>query len=249
MRSTLDLEVAPGPRFTLVTVSGGLHLGSYRHLRDGLLSVAADGPEAVIAGIDDLDFGAVAPLGVFGLVARRIETWPGIPLALAGAPGRARALREQGIHRQVAIGEDVPKAERALSWSSRQRAEVVLPRSLKASAVARAAVREACAQWEIPQFIYDGVLVAGELATNAIQHTKSAAVLRLDLRRGRLTIAVLDDDPSPAVLLPPPRPGASGLGLHIVASSAHAWGCSLRWSRGKVVWAVLTTDRPVGEPG
>jgi anti-sigma regulatory factor (Ser/Thr protein kinase) len=126
---------------------------------------------------------------------------------------------------------------------------VVLPRGIEASAAARTAVREACARWEVPRFVYDGILVAGELAVNATQHTTSAATLRLDLRRGRLTIAVLDDDPRPAVLLPRPRPGAAGLGLHIVARSAEAWGCSPRWSGGKVVWAVLTSEQRVGEPG
>jgi len=63
MPGTLDLEVASQPHYTLVTVTGGLHLGSYRRLRDGLLEVAADEPEAVIAGIDGLDLDAVAPVG------------------------------------------------------------------------------------------------------------------------------------------------------------------------------------------
>ena len=248
MLGTLDLEVVSQPLYTLVTVTGGLHLGSYRRLRDGLLEVAADEPEAVIAGIDGLDLDAVAPVGVFGLVARRLGTWPGIPFALAGTASRTRALREQGIHRQVAIGEDVGSAERALCKPSRQQTELILPRGLEASAMARAAVREACARWEVPQFVYDGILVAGELAANAAQHTTSAATLRLDLRRGRLTIAVLDDDPHPAVLHPRPRPGAAGLGMHIVARSADAWGCSSRWSGGKVVWAVLTSERHAREP-
>jgi hypothetical protein len=34
-----------------------------------------------------------------------------------------------------------------------------------------------------------------------------------------------------------------------VARSAEAWGCSPRWSGGKVVWAVLTSEQRVGEPG
>ncbi|WP_284741516.1 hypothetical protein [Amycolatopsis sp. RTGN1] len=131
MLGTLDLEVVSQPLYTLVTVTGGLHLGSYRRLRDGLLEVAADEPEAVIAGIDGLDLDAVAPVGVFGLVARRLGTWPGIPFALAGTASRTRALREQGIHRQVAIGEDVGSAERALCKPSRQQTELVLPAASK----------------------------------------------------------------------------------------------------------------------
>ncbi|MEV4051995.1 hypothetical protein AB0J55_12510 [Amycolatopsis sp. NPDC049688] len=54
------------------------------------------------------------------------------------------------------------------------------------------------------------------------------------------------DDPRPAVLRPRPTPGASGLGLHIVAQSAAEWGCSPRWSGGKVVWAVLTSRGRTG---
>lgn len=243
----LVLELDVEPRYALVTVNGDLHLGSYRQLRDGLLEVAADAPDAVIARIDDLGFGADAPLSVFGTVARRLGTWPGIPFALAtGAAGQARTLREQGVHRRVAIRDDVRSAERALCKPTRRQVEVLLPRGQEASGIARTAVREACAEWAVPQFVYDGILVAGELAENAVRHTATAATLRLDLRRGRLTVAVLDGDPHPAVLLPRPTPGAAGLGLHIVAQSAAEWGCSPRWSGGKVVWAVLTSDRPPG---
>ncbi|WP_370961934.1 ATP-binding protein [Amycolatopsis sp. cg9] len=249
MHGTLDLEVAARPHYTLVTVRGGLHLGSYRRLRDGLLQIAADGPDAVIAGVGDLDFGPVAPVGVFAHVARRIRIWPGIPLALAtGTAGHARALRAHGVHREAAIGEDIPSAERALGKAARRQAELVLPRTGEAPALARAAVRRACAEWGVTHFVYDGILVAGELATNAVQHTTSAATLRLDLRHGRLTVAVLDDDPRPAVPSPRPRPGSAGLGLHLVAHSAQRWGCSPRWSGGKAVWAVLTTERRTTAP-
>ncbi|EOD65797.1 ATP-binding protein [Amycolatopsis vancoresmycina] len=247
MRRPLELDVTSQARFALVTAQGGLHLGSYRRLRDGLLEVAADTPDAVIARIDGLDFDGFAPLSVFGLVARRLGTWPGIPFALAtGTEDQARTLREQGVHRRVAIQGDVPSAERALCRPARRQLELPLHRDPEAPALARTAVREACARWSVPHFVYDGILVAGELAENTLRHTGSAITLRLDLRRDRLTIAVLDDDPRPAVLLPRPTPGASGLGLHIVAQSAAEWGCSPRWSGGKVVWAVLTSE---GRPG
>ncbi|WP_372671797.1 hypothetical protein [Amycolatopsis kentuckyensis] len=84
------------------------------------------------------------------------------------------------------------------------------------------------------------------LTENTIRHTTSTPTLRLDLRRGRLTVAVLDDDPHAAVLLPRPTPGASGLGLHIVAQPATHWGCGPRWSGGKAVRAILTSDRHSG---
>ncbi len=82
-------------------------------------------------------------------------------------------------------------------------------------------------------------MVATELVENALGHTESTPRLRLELRRGRFTVAVADDDPLPAVLRERLTRTEPGLGLWLVVRVARRWGCARSWSGGKVVWAVL----------
>lgn len=95
----------------------------------------------------------------------------------------------------------------------------------------------------MPKLVYDGLLVVGELVDNTIQHTTSSPDVRLALRERRLTVAVADDHPDPATLLERAGMREPGIGLHIVAQAATRWGCSRRWSGGKVVWATLAPAR------
>lgn len=82
-------------------------------------------------------------------------------------------------------------------------------------------------------------MIVTELVENTIRHTTSDARVRLELRRGLFTVAVADDDPRPAVLHERTSTLEHGLGLHLVAGSAKAWGSSPVWGGGKIVWAVL----------
>src|ERR1044072_5916326 len=89
-------------------------------------------------------------------------------------------------------------------------------------------VRERVERWGLPTLVYDGTLVATELVTNVIQHTRSCPKIYLELCQGMLTVAVSDDSQRPAVLLE--RTGRRpGLGLCIVADAARVWGSGPRW--------------------
>ncbi|MGH2716997.1 MAG: ATP-binding protein [Actinomycetota bacterium] len=92
------------------------------------------------------------------------------------------------------------------------------------------------------------VLLADELATNAIVHATGesfALVVVLDL--GAVRIAVEDDDPTPPRLAdrePPTAGGSSGghpggMGLPIVRALSDAWGVSPNAAGGKGVWFQL----------
>jgi hypothetical protein len=70
-------------------------------------------------------------------------------------------------------------------------------------------------------------------------HTHSAPLLRLELHRSVLTVAVSDGDPAPAVL----GDCFQARGLNLVAYFARAWGCMPTSEGGKVVWAVLRQAR------
>lgn len=244
MSANIVLEPTARPGSTLVTITGNLDLPGYAFLRDGLFKIAADVPPGLIADINALVIGELSPATVFPLVARRLGEWPGIPLSLVTSQAaHLRTFRRIGLDRYVPVHADVETAEERQAVPHRRQAERQLPRAESAATLARGFVRELATQWDVPELIYDGTLIAAELVGNAIRHTTSSPRVRLDLRHGLLTIAVADDSPRPAVLLDRAESDGPGLGLRIVAHAAQAWGSSRRWSGGKVVWAVLTSAR------
>lgn len=249
MAEGIELELRSRPSSALVTATGELGLAGYPFLRDGLLKAGADTPPGVIADIDGLALGADSP-SLFPFVARRLEEWPGIPMAVVTRRADHLAVFERyGLDRFVPVHPDVESAERALPHRIRRRAGRVLARGEPGIAQARAFVSDRTREWGVPAFEYDGTLVAAELTDNASRHTTSEPRLRLDLREDLLTIAVSDDDPRPAVLIERTDILEPGLGLRIVAQTARAWGSSGRWTGGKVVWAVLAHPerrRPLG---
>ena len=241
--ATGHVHLEPQYRATATTalVTGVLDLESYPELRDGLLKIAAEAPDGLIADIDGLAIRDPALVTVFSLVAMRIGDWPGIPLTVVTRRPEHRAMfTDRTVHKFVPLHDDRDTAELRLFPRPRRRAAVLLSRSANSSALARDFVRRICTEWSVPGMTDDALLVATELVENAIRHTESPPRLRLELRRGMLGVAVTDDEPRAAVLLE--RLGAlePGLGLRMVAQVAKVWGCSPSSSGGKVVWAVLT---------
>ncbi|WP_112468195.1 ATP-binding protein [Streptomyces triticisoli] len=90
-------------------------------------------------------------------------------------------------------------------------------------------------------------LLAAELISNAVRHTKGPAALRVRWSAGVLRIGAWDADPQP------PEPPASleqitdmeeGRGLALVRACADLWGwqpLAREGNRGKVVWCELAT--------
>lgn len=245
----ITLELSPRPGSTLVTVTGELDLPGYAFLRDGLLKVAADTPPGLIADINGLVISELSPAAVFPLVARRIGDWPAIPFSLVTTRrSHLRTFRRYGTDRYVAVHPSVEVAEREQAVPIRHEARRTIPRTGSAVTVARAFVRELTTRWGVPELVNDATLVVGELVGNALRHTASEPELRLELRRGLLTVAVADGSDHPAARLVKPDVRDPGLGLRIVADTARAWGSSHRWSGGKIVWAVLVSARHQDRP-
>ncbi|GAA4730775.1 hypothetical protein GCM10023216_23320 [Isoptericola chiayiensis] len=91
------------------------------------------------------------------------------------------------------------------------------------------------------------VLVASELATNAIRHGLPPTVVRLMVGDGAFLLDVADHDISSAPLLAPDRDaGHGGLGLRIARRLALAVGWYTT-TTAKHVWA--TVAGPAEEPG
>ncbi|WP_405963782.1 ATP-binding protein [Streptomyces sp. NBC_00723] len=88
-------------------------------------------------------------------------------------------------------------------------------------------------------------LLASELVSNAVRHTKGPACLRLRFRDGVLQIGVWDTDPEPPE--PPGRleelTGAeNGRGMALVRACSDLWHwqpLSRMGHRGKLVWCEL----------
>ena len=224
-----------------VTVTGVLDLVSYPELRDGLLKIATEAPDGLIADIGGVCIDDQKLMNVFSVVAMRISDWPGVPFALVtGRLEHRVALAARTVDRFVQVYEDFGTAESSLAHPSRRRAVQALTHADGASGLARRFIQRVCDVWAVPEFTDDALLIGTELVENAIRHTASAPTLRLELRRGILTVAVADDDPAEAVLVERVSALEPGLGLRMVAQTARVWGCNRSWSGGKVVWAVLT---------
>jgi anti-sigma regulatory factor (Ser/Thr protein kinase) len=83
------------------------------------------------------------------------------------------------------------------------------------------------------------LLVASELATNAVRHARTPYDVRVCVGQC-VSIEVTDTGPGTAVLRPAPD-GDGGRGLHLVSALAMAWGVEHR-SGAKTVWAEVPVD-------
>jgi hypothetical protein len=222
------------------SVVGVLDRTTYPELRDRLLEFATDSEDGVLVDIERLELRDRALTRVFALVAVRIGQWPAIPFALVtGRPEQRAALAAGPAGRHVPVYPDLDAAEAALTRPPCRRGGRLLDRSSRTSARARGFVRGTCAEWMVPELAEDAELVATELVENVLRHTDSAPRLRLELRRGVLTVAVADDSACPAVLREGLDLAETGLGLRMVTKVVKNWGSSRSGSGGKTVWAVL----------
>ncbi|WP_086847295.1 anti-anti-sigma factor [Amycolatopsis kentuckyensis] len=237
----VQLAVGRHEQVTVVRVSGELNDGSYPALRDGLLKIATDAPDGLVADISELAIGDSSLVSVFSLVAMRIGDWPGIPFTVVAGAGHRKLLSRHVVGRYVPVRADLAAATAALDHSVRRRCERTFSRAVGTSAAIREFVTGRLIEWELPELAEDARLIVTELAENVLRHTTSAPKLRLDLRRGVCTVAVADQDSRPAMLLERLSPFEPGMGLKLVAQVARSWGCSRSWAGGKVVWAVLGT--------
>ncbi|MGW3952738.1 ATP-binding protein [Streptomyces sp. NPDC004752] len=121
-----------------------------------------------------------------------------------------------------------------------------IPNDLRAVTVCRRTLRLILTLHGLIGLVDTAELLAAELVSNAVRHTKGPAALRV--RRspeGMVWIGAWDTDPEPP---PPPQPlgrGAEseeGRGLALVTACADYWGWrpSARFgNRGKYVWCEL----------
>lgn len=124
-----------------------------------------------------------------------------------------------------------------------------LPRSLHVPSEPEsvAAVREfvagCCSDWGLDAAVDVAVLLASELATNAVRYARTPVTVWLAQRPDRIVLSVEDASPEPATVRHPGALEEGGRGLELVEALADGWGERGR-GNGKLVWAEIRTAVP-----
>src|SRR4051794_11436229 len=120
-----------------------------------------------------------------------------------------------------------------------------IPNDVRAVTVARRTLRLILTMHGLIRLVDTAELLATELVSNAVRHTKGPAALRVRWSAGVLRIGAWDADPEPPE---PPVPleqvveVEEGRGLGLVRACADLWGwqpLTRDGNRGKVVWCEL----------
>ncbi|WP_405880295.1 ATP-binding protein [Streptomyces sp. NBC_01384] len=120
-----------------------------------------------------------------------------------------------------------------------------IPHDLRAVTVSRRTVRLILTLHGLIRLTDAAELIAAELVSNAVRHTKGQAALRVQWRAGVLRIGAWDADPQPPEpSLPWDRltDAEEGRGLGLVRACADLWGwqpLARHGQRGKYVWCEL----------
>ncbi|OLF17243.1 STAS domain-containing protein [Actinophytocola xanthii] len=240
-RSPLYVEFEEHQGALVLVPRGVLDSLTYGDLRSLVLKAAVDEPRAVIVDVDRLVVPDPSAYSLFSSLCTQLAQWPGVPLLVAAGDERRRAgITDYRLARYLPVHESV---ETALASAHRppvrRLARRVLPNSMVSASLSRQYVRDLCLDWEVVSCVESAVLITNELVENTLLHTYCAPSLRLELRRGLLTVAVYDDDPALAEPVRPDTGHAGRGGLALVADLSVTWGCSRTLAGGKVVWAVL----------
>jgi anti-sigma regulatory factor (Ser/Thr protein kinase) len=120
-----------------------------------------------------------------------------------------------------------------------------IPNDPRAVTISRRTLRLILTMHGLIHLVDTAELLAAELVSNAVRHTKGPAALRITWSTGVLAIGAWDTDPEPPE---PPGPlnlceeAEEGRGLALVRACADLWGwqpLSRHGNRGKLVWCEL----------
>jgi len=226
----------------VVRIAGLLDRAQYVEVRHHLLKCAAKAPTAIVVDVRSMECSDPIALSVFVTVAERVSHWPSVPLRLVCGRDSEAVSADSPLRRFLDVHATTEEALAAEVGRTRVVSRIELPNDHSAMRIGRGFIRDTLGVWGLEQVAQDCLLLAAELVQNTIQHTLSAPAVRLEHRRGVLTIAVYDEDPTQPERLLDSTMGLRGThGLDLVAFLAAAWGSAGTASGGKVVWATLRT--------
>ncbi|MCG8919863.1 hypothetical protein L6E12_29245 [Actinokineospora sp. PR83] len=236
----------PAGTATVVRIAGRIDRSHHAEIRRHLLRCAAEVPAALVVDVRSVQCADPIALAVFVTVAEQLSRWPGVPLRLVCGRDSRAVGADSPLLRFLDVHATTEEALAADPGGSRVVSRVELPNDHSAMRLGRGFVRDTLLVWDLDQVAQDCLLMSAELVQNTIQHTLSAPTIRLEHRRGVLTVAVYDDDPHHPEHVPDPDEDLAGThGLDLVAFLAAAWGTAPTPGGGKVVWATLRTEPAV----
>lgn len=119
------------------------------------------------------------------------------------------------------------------------------PREPRSASRARSLVRAALDAWALDHLIEPGALIASELVSNSVAHTRCRFVrLSITLPSSEaVRIAVADASRRVPEKRKCPPMATVGRGLHLVSFLSNDWGVDLH-AKSKTVWAELLRREP-----
>jgi len=246
----LAVEVVDGRDYAVVTLAGPLALRTIPQL-NGALGQALVNRGCVLVDVAGLRLEWEPGVAVFATVLGYAGGWPGARMVLFGADLElAAALQWSQITQAVPLAVDLQAASRRVDQRpARVRRQWDLPAEPTAPGAARALVRRACVDWEIPiETENAAALVVSELAFNAVVHARTPIRVIVELTDEALSVRVRDLRPDlppragprgPDLAASPDRTGS--LGLRVVSALARSWGVAEQ-PDAKTVWAQLPLE-------
>lgn len=253
MPSPLVCQVRRRLPVAVVSLYGTLDETSVIDAVVSLRDCLADLPTALLVDASHLAVTGTAALGPLTAVISDARRWPGATVALCSASAATRAVIESAVPGEELCTCD--SAEDAMQHALRKpvplRMDVRLMPGPQMPARARELVGRACEQWGLPRVRRLAELIISELASNAVLHARTPAVVTVRLLDDRLQMSVRDGDPR-LVYHPPAgthgaHHGEHGRGLLILEAMADSWG-SEPTGNGKVVWAQVYVPAPRPAP-
>jgi anti-sigma regulatory factor (Ser/Thr protein kinase) len=202
----------------------------------------------VLVDLSDLRLEWEPGIAVFATVLGYAGGWPAARMVLFGADrDLAAALHHSRVTQGVPLAADLQAAsQRVHHRPERVRRHRDLPPQPAAPREARALVRRACVDWEVPiQTENAAAMVVSELATNAVEHAGTPLRACVELSGKALAVRVSDLRPDLPLHLVPGDADLSSpdraprlFGLHVVSALARTWGVTEQLD-AKTVWAQL----------
>jgi anti-sigma regulatory factor (Ser/Thr protein kinase) len=246
----LAVKVVDGRDNAVVTLAGPLALRTIPQL-NGALGQALVDRGCVLVDVAGLRLEWEPGVAVFATVLEYAGGWPGARMVLFGADLElAAALQRSQITQAVPLAVDLQAASRRVDQRpARVCRHWDLPAEPTAPGAARALVRRACVDWEIPiETENAAALVVSELAFNAVVHAGTSIRVIVELTDEALSVRVRDLRPdlppragprSPNLAASPDR--TRSLGLRVVSALARSWGVAEQ-PDAKTVWAQLPLE-------
>lgn len=227
---------------TTLAMDGVLDGMTYLVVRDAVVKAALDSPPLVVVDVSELRAPSPSAWSVFTSARWMVNQWPDVPIALvcSHVEGR-RTLARNGIARYLPVYGSIDAAAGPVASNarpSRRRARQSWPATPAAVTSTRSFVSHWLEAWSLDALSITAGVVASVFVDNVLRHTDSDPDVRLETDGVTVTVAVTDQNPTPACLREDVETPSRLSNLQYVRALSRIWG-NTHTADGKVVWAVI----------